>query len=230
MKMLPFALLIALHGVTLTASADSCTIYINSVAHNVGVYHCDTNGICVLTSSHFDPDAESIPLQADEEEIDLGPASLNSVNNSQNQKAISLLNNCLDPGNGGGGSSGTPTLPPVIATAPRPRERIVSIRPFYRPGGNGGSGGVGNSSNRAAREQKRVQLENALCGSPVEVRQVEAARAISNANNGAMPPSGTRFTGITSDGYEEMWMVGNPASSGAAVGLVYSECPGSGNG
>lgn len=180
----------------------------------------------MLNSSHFDPDAESTPLQPDEEEIDLGAANLNSIGASQNQKAISLLNNCLDPGNGGGGSSGGPTLPPVIATAPRPRERVVSIRPFYRPGGNGGSGGIGNSSNRAAREQKRRVQVNANCGAEYDARANEAQRAITQS--GVLPPSGRQFIGQTNDGYDETWMVTNIGGSGLRVGLVYSSCPGGG--
>ena len=189
------------------ANAGNCTIHIlgNVPEDNVGLYSCDENSVCTLIDSHFDPEAENTPLQADEFEVDIGGQTINSSPAQNGKLPNSALNNC-DDGFGGSSGGGTPTLPPVVATASYIFAPALYIVRTYNRVGNGVGNG-GSTPMRAGRKYESPVRSEAECLNLQDVRAHAALAVIGLVFNDAATraPRGTTFTVPTRDGFKEQW-------------------------
>lgn len=199
-------LCMAILGYAQFSNADNCTIYINSVTnnHNVGIYECDANGVCLLIDSRYDAESDGLALQPDEVPVDLDAASTNSTGMAQQTaKSGALLNNC-NFGGGNGGSGGSITLPEVVTTA----WRSVALYEIRRIGPiSPGTGNGGSTPSGAAKKEIKVPVKSqSPCFAEQELRHTAAFATLGTL--GLVPsraPVGTIFVVTTADGFPENW-------------------------
>lgn len=174
-----------------------------------------------MIDSHFDPEAENTPLQADEFEVDIGGQTINSIPAQNAKLPNSALNNC-DDGFGGSSGGGTPTLPPVVATASYIFAPALYIVRTYNRAGSGTGNGGSTPMRAATKKEIKSQVD---CGQERDVR-AHAARVALDRTLGSWAASSTRSAIVTtSDGYDEFWV---RASGSTPFVLSWSKCPSEG--